>query len=154
MNEAGEQVGGYSMLRSLIDQLLRQHMFNTRSLSSRFNMTKLQQNDYNELMNLLEWLVRELSDTVTLFCIVDGVALFERKEFWEQSAPLFLKIINLTNDPNVSAVVKVLFTSTPGTDIVRGVFEQEDLILEVGSLPSWTSTPSEERMAREMEQIK
>jgi hypothetical protein len=153
IGEAGEQVGAHSMLRSLIDQLLRQHTFDTRSLSSTFNMAKVQQNDYDELMDLLEWLVRALPNTVTLFYVVDGVVLFERKEYWEQSAPLFLKVIQLANDLNVSAVVKVLFTSTPGADIIRGAFEQENLILEVGSLPTWTATPSEERTAREMQQI-
>ncbi|UKZ53156.1 hypothetical protein TrVGV298_006948 [Trichoderma virens] len=149
-SEVGEQVGGHCMLASLIDQLLRQHTFDTRSLSSSFNMASLQQNDYNELMGLFEWLVKELPNTTTLFCIIDGVALFEREEHWGQSAPVFLKMVNLTNDPTVPAVVKVLFTSTPGTGMVRGAFEQEDLILEVGNLPRWASAPSEERMTREL----
>lgn len=147
-SEAGEHVGGHSMLASIIDQLLRQHTFDTRSLSSSFNMARLQQNDYDELLGLLDWLVKELPNTMTLFCIVDGVALFERGEYWERSAPVFLKMVNLSNDPTVPAVVKVLFTSTPGTDMVRGAFEQEDLILEVGNLLKWASVSSEERMAR------
>ncbi|KAL7904235.1 hypothetical protein GGI35DRAFT_203762 [Trichoderma velutinum] len=146
--DMSEHVGGYSMLASLIDQLLRQHTFDTRSLSGSFDMVALQQNDYNELIRLFEWLVRELPNAVTLFCIVDGVALFEREEYWEKSAPVFLKMVNLSNDPTVPAVVKVLFTSSPGTDMVRGAFEQEDLILEVGNLPKWASVSSEERMAR------
>ncbi|KAL7935747.1 hypothetical protein V8C35DRAFT_298145 [Trichoderma chlorosporum] len=153
-NEAGQQVGGHSMLSSLIDQLLRQHTFDTRSLSGSFNIDRLQQNDFNELLRLLEWLVKELPNTMTVFCIIDGVALFERKEHWEKSAPVFLKIVSLANDATVPAVVKVLFTSTPGTDMVRGAFEQEDLILEVGKLAKWASVPSEERMARELEQNK
>ncbi|RFU80324.1 hypothetical protein TARUN_1872 [Trichoderma arundinaceum] len=153
-SEAGEQVGGHYMLASLIDQLLRQYAFDTRPLSSIFNITKLQQNEYNELMSLFDWLVKQLPSTATLFCVVDGVALFERGEYWEQSAPVFLKIVNLVDDPTVPAVIKVLFTSTPGTDMVRGAFEQNDLILEVGSLPSLASTPSEERMARELGELR
>ncbi|KAF3062870.1 hypothetical protein CFAM422_010313 [Trichoderma lentiforme] len=151
-SEAGEHVGGHSMLASIIDQLLRQHTFDTRSLSNSFNMASLQQNDYNELLSLFDWLVKELPNTVTLFCIIDGVALFEREEYWERSAPVFLKMVNLSNDLTVPAFMKILFTSTPGTDMVRGAFEQEDLILEVGNLLKWASAPSEERMARVLEE--
>ncbi|KAL7946924.1 hypothetical protein V8C42DRAFT_319187 [Trichoderma barbatum] len=150
--DAGEHIGGHFMLTSLIDQLLRQHVFDTRSLSSIFSMTRLQQNDYDELMGLFDWLVKQLPNTVTLFCVIDGVALFERAEYWAKSAPVFLKMVHLASGPAIQAVVKVLFTSTPGTDMVRGAFEQEDLILEVGKLPKSASVPSEERMARELGQ--
>ncbi|KAK5991956.1 hypothetical protein PT974_05351 [Cladobotryum mycophilum] len=148
--EAGEQVGGHSMLASLIDQLLQQHTFDTRPLCNDFNLTSLQQSEYDELIRLLDWLVRQFSNDITLFIVVDDVVLFERDEHWDQSAPVLSKLLSLVNDTTLPAVIKVLFTSTPGSDIVRAAFEQGDLILEVGRLPDLGSASSDERVAREL----
>lgn len=154
MNKAGEQSRWPFMLHDLVDQLLRQHKFDTRSLSSTFIMNKLQKNEYDKLTDLLEQFMRELADIGTLFCIIDGVALFERKEYCEQRIHLFLKAYHQTNDTNLSAVAKVLLKSTPGTNIIRGASGQVNLISEVGIFPSWTSTPSEEGIVQEIKQTK
>lgn len=148
--EAGSYIGGRAMLISLIDQLLRQYTFDTRSLHRDVDFAGLQGGRLGELTKLLGWLVRRLPETITLFCIIDGIVLFEREEFEADALDVFSALLRLAGDRSISATVKVLFTSTPGTDVIRAVFEKEELILDVDGLPRLGWVPNEERMAREL----
>ncbi len=149
--EAGGRVGGRAMLTSLIDQLLRQYAFDTRPMHSAVDLAALQAVELDALTQLLGWLVRQLPETMTLFFIIDGVYLFERDEFQHEALPVLSSVIRLAEDTTVPATIKLLLTSTPGTDIVRGAFEEEDLILNVNGLPQLGWAPSDERMKRELE---
>jgi hypothetical protein len=148
--EAGPYIGGHAMLASLIDQLFRQYAFDTRPLHREITLAGLQAGDPQELKKLLGWLVRQLPPTVTLFCIADGVVLYERDEYWDEASPVLAYLLSLTADPTVQVAVKVLFASTPGPNEVRGPFEAEELILNVETLPRLAWAPSEERVAREL----
>ncbi|KAH7009847.1 hypothetical protein EDB80DRAFT_414775 [Ilyonectria destructans] len=142
-------VGGRSMLASLIAQLLRQHDFDTRSLAvDGFDFESLRLGNFEELIRLLEWLVRRLPETITFVCLIDGVILYEREEM--EALDSLSCLIRLATDHNIPAAVKLLFTSTPGTDIVRGAFEEEDLIMNVDALPKLVWAPSDERVVREL----
>lgn len=55
------------------------------------------------------WLVRQLPETTTLFCIVDGVYLFERDEFKPEALPVLLSLIHLAGERSVPATIKVCF---------------------------------------------
>ena len=149
--ECGGRVGGRAMLTSLIVQLLRQHPFDTRPLHHDVHLAGLQEGNLDVLTKVLVWLVRQLPQTMTLLVIIDGAVLFEREEFDTEALPVFSSLLQLAADPNVPASVKVLFTSTPGTDIIRGAFEEQDLILNVDGLPRLGWPASEERMNRELE---
>ncbi|ETS84507.1 hypothetical protein PFICI_02532 [Pestalotiopsis fici W106-1] len=149
-SDAGGCIGERAMLASLIDQILRQHVFHPWDPQTEINLDLLQgsHQSIDELLKLLIWLVRRIPQTLTVFFIIDGVYLFERDEFWSDARRVFLGILRLVKD--VPATVKVLFTSAPGTTIVRGGFEQEGLILSVDELPNMAWAPSDERMIREM----
>ena len=149
--ECGGLVGGRAMLTSLIVQLLRQHTFDTRPLHHDVNLASLQEGNLDALTKLLVWLVRQLPQTMTLLVMIDGTFVFEREEFESEALPIFASLIQLAGDPSVPASVKVLFTSTPGTDTIRSAFEEPDLILNVDGLPRLGWAPSEERMERELE---
>ncbi|KAK7189573.1 hypothetical protein DPSP01_001567 [Paraphaeosphaeria sporulosa] len=147
--EFGARSGGQMMIGSLLDQLLRQWDFNTEPLHNYIGYDSLQKGDVEALTALLGFLIGQLPPEIVLFLIIDGAALFEREEV-QDALPVFLSLIQLVADNSVRATVKLLITSTPGTDIIRGSFEEEDLILNVDSLPILTAA-SEERMVRELE---
>ncbi|KAL7933938.1 hypothetical protein V8C35DRAFT_322135 [Trichoderma chlorosporum] len=150
--ESGGCVGGRAMVASLIDQLLRQHTFDAHLLSSStINLAGLQEGNLDTMMELLCYLVRQLPPTVSMFFIVDNAALFERDEFESEALQVFSILIRLSQDTSLSASVKVLFASTPGTTIIRSAFESEDLILNVEGLPQMVWAASDERMMRELE---
>ncbi|KAH7126045.1 hypothetical protein EDB81DRAFT_810355 [Dactylonectria macrodidyma] len=142
-------VGGRWMIASLIDQLLRQHDFDTHSLAADgFNLERIRLGHLKELIRLFEWLVWQLPKTITFVCLIDGVILYEREEM--EAFDVLACFMRLAADQNGRAAVKLLFTSTPGTDIVRGPFEEENLILNVDGLPRPVWAPSDERVAREL----
>jgi hypothetical protein len=148
-NELGARSGGQAMVSSLLDQLLRQWQFNTESLHNHIDIEGLQKGDIQALTGLLSVLVHQIPPEIVLFLIIDGAVLFERDEV-EDALPVFSSLIQLVADRSVGASVKLLITSTPGTHIIRGPFETEDLILNVDSLPV-SAVASEERMVRELE---
>ncbi|KAF5847605.1 hypothetical protein GGP41_000358 [Bipolaris sorokiniana] len=148
-SDPGARTGGRAMLLSLIDQLLRQFEFDTRPLHNHIDLVSLQEGGLEVLIKLLHSLVRQLPPQTTLFIIVDGAVLFERDQFEAEALRVFASLIILVADTSVMASIKVLFTSTPGTHIVRGAFEPEDLILSVDNLPR-PAIGSEERMVREL----
>ncbi|PKY03829.1 hypothetical protein P168DRAFT_345063 [Aspergillus campestris IBT 28561] len=149
--DAGDYIGGRAMLTSLIRQLLRQCEFDTRSLSQQVHVPSLQQDRLDELITLLVCIVRQVPKSTTLFFIIDGVSLFEREEFQDGALGVLSTLLGLVRDPVVFATLKVLFTSTPGTEIVRAAFEPDDLVLDISGLPQSEWEPREERMMRELE---
>lgn len=148
--QAGQYIGGRAMLVSLIGQLLREHAFDTRPLHPEINLSSLQAGGMDELQKLLGWLVRQLPQTITLFCIIDGVVLYERDEHYGEALLVLAFLSTLTANPSVPATVKVLFASTPGPDTVRVSFEAENLVLNMDAVPRLEWTPSDERWAREL----
>ncbi|KAL5401119.1 hypothetical protein PMIN03_011788 [Paraphaeosphaeria minitans] len=129
--EFGARSGGQMMIGSLLDQLLDQWEFNIEPMHERIGYESLMKQDIEALTGLLGVLVRQIPPEM-------------------DALPVFLSLIQLIADDRVRATVKLLITSTPGTDILRGPFEEEDLILNVDSLPVLVAA-SEERMVRELE---
>ncbi|KAL1644142.1 hypothetical protein SLS58_004422 [Diplodia intermedia] len=157
-DERHAHIGARPMLASLTDQLLRHHDFDTRPLHRALDLSALQSRSPDALAKLLDWLIRHLPPTATVVLIVDGVALFEREEFQDEALPALSGLLRLASDDvtdGVSAaaavVVKVLFASTPGTEVVRAAFESQGLVLDVGALPRIACAPSGERLGRELE---
>ena len=93
--------------------------------------------------------MQQVPETVTLVFIIDGVILYERDDM--EALDVFLCLVRLVADSSVRAAIKLLLTSTPGTDTVRAAFEEEDLILRMDGLPRLVWAPSADRMARELE---
>ncbi|ORY62060.1 uncharacterized protein BCR38DRAFT_466838 [Pseudomassariella vexata] len=149
-SQPGRSIGGRAILLSLIDQLLRQHVFDMQLLHQAINLAVLQGRELRELFNLFHWLMRRLPQAITLFCIIDGVFLYEREEFCEEALQVLAELLQFTQDQSVPATVKVLFTSTPGPDIVKAPFEKDEVVLNVDTLPRLAWAPSGERMAREL----
>lgn len=150
-DEGSSQVGAIPMITSLIDQLLRQHAFELRLLHQEIDLEGVGGRNLDALTKLLGWLIRRLPGTVTVVCIIDGVAFFEREEFLEDSLTAFGNLLGLTVDQSVTASVKVMFTSTPGPECVQLAFENEGLILNVDTLPQMPWAPNDERIARSLE---
>ncbi|KAK7964326.1 hypothetical protein PG988_011300 [Apiospora saccharicola] len=152
----GAGVGPHDMLVGMIVQLLRGYRsFDMQALCQSHDLPTIlqsreQEQDTQGLVALLEWLVRALPRTLTLFCLVDGVVLYERREHWDAARPVLASLVDLADDPTIAATVKVLFTSTPGPPEVRGAFDEERRIINVETLPHLAAAPSDARFARQL----
>ncbi|KAH8746441.1 hypothetical protein F5882DRAFT_471415 [Hyaloscypha sp. PMI_1271] len=143
------------MTKSFIAQLLHQYDFPVLSLNPpTTDLASLQNGDVEELCTLFRWLVRQLPEDVTFFCLVDGIAYYEREEFEDPMLEVLESILALTVDDNVRAAVKLFVTSPRPTDTVRAGFEdeddKEDFILSMKGLPRLGWAPSEARLQREL----
>lgn len=147
---AGPRESGHAMLVSLLDQLLRAHEFDMWALCRDTDPEDLYEGNHDAaLVGLLVCLVRQLPATTTLFFIVDGVSVLEREEVSGDGLGVLSSLLALTHDRSLQATVKVMFTSTPGTEVVREGFE-DGSIIEVGALSRLGLPASEERVAREL----
>lgn len=146
--ESDRNVGGQSMLVSLIDQLLRQHVFNAQHLPQDIDIENLVHKSTHSLLRLLKWLIGQLPESVTLFFIIDGIVLYEREEFWEEAQHGLSAILTFCNGSSTSADVKVLYTSAPGAGVVKVAFQGDNLILHMHQLPRLPWAPNEDRMMR------
>lgn len=141
--------GPEAMLTSIIDQLLRRHIVDTGTLRHDINLGALQEGGLEERIKLLEWTVRQLSEALTVFIIIDGIQLYERSAFEEDMLMILPRLLRLVDDSRVKTTLKILLTSVPGPDIIRAAFEEEGSILNVATVPLTESVPSKDRFRRD-----
>lgn len=59
--------------------------------------------------------------SAALFCIIDGASLFEVREWHEEMEYVVQQLFNLTTDPDIATVFKVLITSPGISRLASGV---------------------------------
>jgi hypothetical protein len=151
------------MMRSLIAQLLCDYDFVPRHRLPRDIGLALDEKGYSlsQLRRLFAWLVRQLPRDVTLFCLLDGIFLYEREGFEDPMLDVLGDILELTVSDDVSAVVKVLVTSPRPPCTVRVGFEDDEIgsgdareatksILSMDLLTPSNIDVSEERVIRSL----
>lgn len=146
-------IGTVAMIKSLIAQLLHQHRFDTSTLPHDSNPLYFHDTNIGQLCALFGWLVHQLPEDITLFCLIDGIEYFERDKFINDMPTVLAYILELTMDSTITAIFKVLVTSPWRTEFVRRPFENEgrhDEILSLASMSSMGGTPSMARLQRRL----
>ena len=82
----------------MVDQPLRQHVFDTRSVYNAVAIGALQTGDLDALTQLFGWLLRQLPETTILYYVIDGIYLLEREQFQGEGLPALLSLIRLAED--------------------------------------------------------
>lgn len=147
--------GGRGLIQSFLYQLLRHGEFHQHPSGGipvpKAALDDIQDGDIDTLCNLFVTLVHMLPNTVTLFCIIDGVLYYERPEFVHDMEKVLMVILQLSNDDGrgiVQAPVKVLLTSPTRTRVVRAPFPDE-LILSMEGMARAGLVASSSRLKRE-----
>ena len=121
--------GPRGLLRSLLAQLV--HIFNLQ-------LNFVHSNEYDEfkrfhtsrLCVLIGVLIKQLPKGSVLFCIIDGISLYENDDWMQETSFALRKIIDLSYDPQVQATFKVLITSPLASRyIARHISAQDHLAL-------------------------
>ncbi|KAI1475686.1 hypothetical protein F4774DRAFT_273060 [Daldinia eschscholtzii] len=154
------------MVRSLIAQLLCDYDFGSGHLLPPDIDPEIIEEGHSlsQLRRLFCWLVRQLPEEITLFCLIDGIVFYEREDFEDPMLDVLGDILGLTVSNDVLASVKVLVTSPRPTSIVRIGFEDEDVdpdgtgekktsILSMDLLTPSHMDISDERVNRNLEVI-
>ena len=90
---------------------------------------ELQRFDLRRLCILLRVLMKKLPAGVVLFCMIDGISLYEKDEWLEGTCYALRMIADLTRDPEVSAIFKLLFTSPLASRYIARYVQEEDRLV-------------------------
>lgn len=102
--------GPSGLLRALLAQLVSLHALRV-GFTDNSEYHELQRFDNTRLCTLFSDLVKDLPKGLILVCIIDGVSLYETSEWTEDLRRILETLNDLTRDPEVCAVFKVLVTS-------------------------------------------
>ena len=131
--------GGVGLIKSFLSQLLNQYRFDDADLAlatRKVDLADLESGveDVKELCGLFVGLVRRLRSTVTLFCVLDSVNVYEDPRFMKQMQveKVLFEVLSLTRDTRVQTHVKILMTSPTSTATIRNAFEEADILSMFG----------------------
>jgi hypothetical protein len=102
-----------------------------------------------ELCRLFEFLVKQLLKNVVLFCLLDGVVYYQRNEFIDDMGYVLVKLLQISEDQDMQATVKILLTSPTRTNCVRKPFPDER-ILSMALMAHVDTAPSATRLERQL----
>lgn len=142
--------GGLLMISCLVVQLLSQQTFDIRCFPHELYEDLKQWGDITALCSLFKWLLRQLPNNVTVFCLIDGAVYYEREHFIDGMSEVLTKILDVTNEGSLPVTAKVLITSPTPTSLVRLPFEVKDSLLSLAAMSSRRWGSSQLRLEREM----
>jgi hypothetical protein len=120
--------GPHGMMRSLICQILRLFSVNLDFISSRYHK-QLQSLNLHTLCDCFGKLVRRLPVDTVLFCIIDSICFFEKKEWAEGCRKAVNDLQDLADDDELGAVFKLLITSPLRSRYVGGALPSQCRLL-------------------------
>jgi hypothetical protein len=127
-NTDNDDLGGpLGLIKSLIVQLLAMNDFDFGFIGSRQWSEYLEKQDLLTLCNLFRGLVAQLPWLI-LFCVIDGISLFEREQWQSQIEFITWKLKEVAVDPTTSVVFKLLVTSPGICRFIKDVMTAEDRI--------------------------
>jgi hypothetical protein len=120
--------GALGLIKSFISQLLHQDELSLKVSLEEVDLNLIQGNNIGELCRLFSILARQLTQDVTLFCIIDGIHFFERDAFSDDVRMTVASLLALVSDLTLPAKVKVLITSPTRTEEVRKAFSHDSIL--------------------------
>ncbi|KAL9118675.1 MAG: hypothetical protein Q9187_004777 [Circinaria calcarea] len=142
-----DALGGTSgLIRSLIAQLLTLRDFDLSFINARRYRDHLRNHDLEHLCELFRQLANQLPIDTVLFCVIDGISLFETPERWQETCFLMSKLREITEDDNFNPVFKLLITSPLRSRYVKEGISPEDHL----NLPHDSGDDSQELTERQV----
>lgn len=121
--------GPNGLLRVLLAQLVNIHAFRV-GFTDNSEYHELQRFDMGRLCSLFGELIKDLPAGFILVCVIDGMSLYEKSEWAEDLRSILETLNDLTRDPEVRAVFKVLVTSaTASRQAVKYIPREDHLML-------------------------
>ena len=121
--------GPCGILRAILAQVILDYSVHLGFVDSE-EYDDLQRFDLRRLCILLRVSIKKLPAGVVLFCMIDGVSLYEKDGWLEETCYALKTICDLTRDSEVSATFKLLVTSPLASRyMARYVQEGDHLIL-------------------------
>ena len=117
--------GPCGILRAILAQLLEIHDVHVKPVDSEA-YDELQRLDLPRLCMFLGAAMKKLPTEAVVFCMIDGISLYEKDDWLEGTCYALRMIGDLTRDPEVSAIFKLLVTSPLASRYVAKYVQDED----------------------------
>ncbi|KAJ5692484.1 hypothetical protein N7462_001907 [Penicillium macrosclerotiorum] len=127
--------GPTGLMRSLITQLLYSaRSFNIDFINSRTYRESLERHSLQHLCDAFSKLVEQLTLDRNVFCVIDGISLYETDLWLEELAFVFERLNDITINEHLRPVFKVLFASPYASRQLRHrVARSRHLVLQRGT---------------------
>lgn len=131
-----EYCGPLTMIRSLAGQLLQQFPCVPPALEHEVSIQGIQQGNIHELCKLFGSLAGQVPSTSTIFCIIDGINVYERTQYRQDMIDILRFISDLAENKQqgIGASLKLLLLSPSPTTIVRNAFQSRPSLLNMGAV--------------------
>ncbi|OTB15343.1 hypothetical protein K445DRAFT_12109 [Daldinia sp. EC12] len=151
--DGDENPGPLAMIRSLVGQLLQQNPYCPSGLAQYVSMQDARRGNIQELCKLFGCLIRQLPSTVTVFCILDGIGLYEREQYKDDMEDILDYILDLVEDEehDIDTVFKLFLTNPRPTRYIRAAFQDEISLLNMASVSDNGQWPSSIRFSRQID---
>ena len=127
--DPGDTLGGpCGILRAILAQVIHVYDVHLDFFDSE-EYDELQRFDLRRLCILLRVLMKKLPAGVVLFCMVDSISLYEKDDWLEGICYALRMIGDLTRDPEVSAIFKLLITSPLASRYIGRYLPEEDRLV-------------------------
>ncbi|KAK2033096.1 hypothetical protein LX32DRAFT_130447 [Colletotrichum zoysiae] len=126
--------GGSAMIRSLIDQLLRQCVLGPIRPDPNMSLEDLDRDDIGALCEVFILLLRQLPSHMQVFCLIDGICLYETDQYLDGMDIVIMSLIGLVESGGNGPwpAFRLLITSPSPTVEVRKVFDPDpDTLLSI-----------------------
>ncbi|KAI9680201.1 MAG: hypothetical protein M1829_001438 [Trizodia sp. TS-e1964] len=121
--------GPRGLIRSLVTQLLCIYDFDLTFVDSYQYLDHLQSHEVDHLCDLFRQLVKQLPTGLVLFCVIDGISLYENWEWRAETCFVIRKLRELSEDPHLQALLKLLVTSPLASRLVKDHISIEDHLI-------------------------
>ena len=121
--------GPQGMMRSLICQVLRLFTVDLNFISTRRYREQLQCFNLHGLCDCFRKLVKRLPMDSVLFCIIDSICFFEKREWTEDCLKVINDLRDLADEDELGALFKLLVTSPSRSRQVGGTWPPQCRLL-------------------------
>lgn len=137
--------GPQGMMRSLICQLLRLFTIELDFITRRLR-DQLDALDVHGLATCFRKLVKRLPVVTILFCVIDGISVFERPEWAESCRSAVNSLQELLDDDGKGAVFKLLITSSSRSRYIGPTFPPQCRLTLSGQHSMGRDDPTEREL--------
>lgn len=143
------------MIRSLIGQLLQQYPHCPPDVEQNVSIQGVKAGNIHDLCNLFGCLVRQVPSTSTIFCVIDGIQLYERTQFRGETMVILNFLVDLAENEQqgVAASIKLLLLSPRPTTVVRNAFPVRPALLNMASVSPHSQGSSPARFNRQISDV-
>ena len=103
--------GVRGLMRSFIVQLVSLFDFDLVFINKRTYRDQLRSHELDQLCDLFKILLKQVPIDTVLFCVIDGISLFEAGHWGEETDLLVHQLRALIEDEEVNAIFKLIMTS-------------------------------------------